>query len=121
MNVCLHSFVPWGLLQAACLHNILHPGGPLLDDSVRVITIALPLVKLFLELGIGFGFGFFSIRTAMVGPVIAIGFRPRREAGRWKSRLLLLMILPVTRHGQTSATRNQNLNRRINAFCASVK
>ena len=52
--------------------------------------IARRLVEFFLDIGIRFGIGFFGIRLAMAAPVIAIGFRWRREAGRRRGSIDLL-------------------------------
>ena len=53
--------------------------------------LARRLNEVFLDIGIRFGFGSSGIRLAMAGPVIAIGFRLRREAWRRKGSILLLI------------------------------
>ena len=53
--------------------------------------LARRLVELFLDIGSIFGIGSFGIRTGMAGPVIAIGFRRRSEAGRLKDSIVLLI------------------------------
>ena len=102
-----------GLHQAALLHYLLHgsvnfmidlrglqhgifPGGPPLDFSVIEVStllalLARRLVELFLCIGIRFGLGSIGIRFGMGGPVIAIGLRRRREAGRRMSSIVLLI------------------------------
>ena len=103
-NVSWKLLMSRSLHQAALLHKFLHEsvnvmidfrqllygisaGGPPLDFSVIELRMVLaPLARrldeLFLDIGIKFGFGSSGIRLAMDGPVIAIGFRRRREAGR---------------------------------------
>ncbi len=102
------------LHQAAPLHKFLHErvnfminffilqfgfssGFPPLDFSVlaeRMVLslLARRLVELFLNIGIRFGFGSFGILLGMAGPVIAIGFRRRRETGRRRGIELLLTL-----------------------------
>ena len=81
--------------------------------------LARRLIELFLNIGIKFNFGSFGIRLGMAGPVIAIGFRRRRETGRRRGIVLLLLFL--IRHLQKSLTGIENLNRRIKTICVSVK
>ena len=64
-------------------------GGSQLDFSVIAVSIVLALlarrlVEFFLDIGIDFVFSSFGIRIGMAGPVIAIGFGGRKEAGWWK-------------------------------------
>ena len=51
--------------------------------------IACRLVDFFLDIGIRFGIGSFGIGLAMAGPVIANGFRLRREAGLRRGSIVL--------------------------------
>ena len=109
----MSSFLCRSLHQAAIFHKFLHgrvnvmidlcglqygifSGGPPLDFSVFEVRIVLALlarrlVELFLDIGIRFGLHSFGIRLAMAGPVIAIGFRRRRVAGRLKGSMVLLI------------------------------
>ena len=59
--------------------------------EVRMVSALLSrrLVEFLLGIGIRFGFHSFGIRLAMAGPVIAIGFRRRREAGRRGGSIVL--------------------------------
>ena len=85
---------------------------PLIDYTVFVgrsklallVHLARRLVELFLNIGIRFGIGSFGIRLGMGGPVIAIGFRRRREAGRLRGSIHLLRFW--TRHCQSIVTAN---------------
>ena len=80
------------MLDFFLLQLCLRAGGPLLDKSVNYGTstsapLARRLVEFFLNIGIRFGFHSFGIRSGMAGPVIANGFRRRREAGRRKGSI----------------------------------
>ena len=104
MNISLLCFVSGSFFQATSTHIFLHLGidfmsnfailqqgmlscGPLLDKSIRVVSSVVALlgrrlIELFLNIGIRFIFGSLGIRAGMAGPVIAIGFRQRRETRR---------------------------------------
>ena len=126
MNVGIFWSVSGSLFQAACMHIILHlgvnlkldffglqlclrAGGPLLDKSVNQrasisALLARRLLEFFLDICFRFGFHSFSIWLAMAGPVIANGFRRRREAGRRRGSIDLPRFW--TGHWQLSVTAN---------------
>ena len=103
MNVGWLWLVSRGLFQAARMHKKLHLGvnfmfnyfgllrclradGPLLDYSVSKGTsitslLARRLAEFFLNIGFRIGFHSFGIRLCMAGPVIAFGFRRRKNPG----------------------------------------
>ncbi len=111
-NISVILLVSRSLHQAALLHKFLHEranfiidffglqfgissGLPPLDFNVlaqRMVLslLARRLIELFLNIGMQIIFGSFGLRLGMAGPVIAIGFRRRRGAGRQKGIVLLL-------------------------------
>ena len=112
-NISRIVTMAWSLHQVALLHKFLHEsvyfmtdyrellqgiwaGGPQHDFIVIEVRTVLAhltrrLVEMFLDIGIRLGFGSSGIRLVMACPVIAIGFRQRREAGRRKGSILLLI------------------------------
>ncbi len=61
------------------------------EATLFLALFARRLVEFIFGISIEFGFGFFGIRISMAGPVIAIGFGERSEAG-WQRGSLLLVI-----------------------------
>ncbi len=52
------------------------------EKSTVLVLLANLLVEFFLCIGISFRFSSFCIQIGMAGPIIAISFRGRREAGQ---------------------------------------
>ncbi len=61
-----------------------------LAERMVLSLLARRLTEFFLNIGNRFMFGSFGLRLCLAGPVIAAGFRRRREAGRQKGIVLLL-------------------------------
>ncbi len=63
-----------------------------LEERMVLSLLARRLFELFLNIGVRSIFGSFGIRLGMAGPVIANGFRLRREIGRRRGNVPLLIL-----------------------------